>query len=179
MKTSILLLFVIFFSCNEKTKNNSEDLNNNKLINSPELTVSIQFKSNKADNFRLSLNNIIVDEYQNKNIQIIEKIQPSTNFDEISANFGPNNISNNIVINLGNKQEKRIQIKNIKISYGDKEIYIDNVVDFKTHFAYNKFIKLDSLSNIIINTIEKEGVINPVIYSKKNLTYFLTSKTSI
>jgi len=151
---------------------------NDEFIKSPELIVSIYFKSNKSDNIKLSLNNIIVDEFQKKNVQIIEKIEPTTNFDEILANFGPNNISNNIVINLGTKKIK-IQIKSIKISYEDKEVFIDNTVDFKKYFAFNKHVKLESKSNIIIKTIEKKGVINPVIYSKKNLIKFLTSKNSI
>lgn len=165
----ILLLFIIVLitTCKKDVETNHKEIVD-KLNNQKELTISIQFKSDKADNFKVSLNNILVDEFQKKNIQIIEKIEPSSGFDEIYANFGANNISNKLIINLGNRNEKTIIIENILITFGSKNINI-NQTNFNTYFNHNKFVKKVINSKITLSTTKIDGVLNPVIFAKPNL----------
>jgi outer membrane lipopolysaccharide assembly protein LptE/RlpB len=164
----LLVLIVVFItSCNKDVKRNHEEIVE-KPNKQNELTISLQFKSNKADNFKLSLNNIVVDEFQKKNIQIIEKIEPSSGFDEIYASFGTNNVSNNLIINFGDKNEKTITIDNILITLNSKSINI-NHDNFNTYFSHNKFVKKAINNNITLSTIKKNGKLNPVIFAKPNL----------
>ena len=62
------------------------------------------------------MNSIIVDDFQKKNIHIIENVSPTNIIDVISASFGVNNISNKLQISLGNKEEKVVAIESIILS---------------------------------------------------------------
>jgi len=165
----ILIFTIVVFisSCNNDTRNSEQEIVP-ETKEKRELTVIIQFKSNKADNFKLSLNNIVVDEFQKKNVQIIEKIEPSSGFDEISASFGENNISNNLVINFGNRIEKTIIIESIDLFLNSKNIRINNQ-NFDKYFKHNNFLKISLKEKITLNSVKVGNKLNPVIFAKPNL----------
>ncbi len=126
-----------------------------------ELIVKINFKTNKKDIFRIMMNNIVVDDLQKKNIQIFEEVIPSTGVDQIIAKFDPNNISKNIVISLGNKEEKEVKIESIELSYGENSELV-KAEDLPKHFILNKFTSFDE-NTFIVKTIRVDGKHAPTL----------------
>lgn len=58
-------------------------------------------------------------------------------------------MSKKIMINLGNKIVKTIEIQSINISYKDNVINISSPKDINKYLRFNKYIERDSASNII------------------------------
>ncbi|WP_411893956.1 hypothetical protein [Winogradskyella sp. A2] len=148
-------------------------MGNNQQTNSEQkksksLKIHFIFRTNKADEFKIMMNNIEVDELQKKQIHISENVEPSSNDDYIVANFDPDNISKQIVIQLGSKIEKEVIINGILISFGDKTVNLNSPEDFNKHLVFNKFIERDSTSNKLI-TKRIEGKLNPTIRLKNSL----------
>jgi hypothetical protein len=114
------------------------------------------------------LNNIVVDELQKKNIHFFEDVVPTSEEDAIVAMFDANNISNNIDINLGNKEVKNVEIKSVTISYGDMLFDLTSAEDFNKYLLFNKFIERDSTSKTLV-TKRIDGKLNPTIRIKNNL----------
>jgi hypothetical protein len=136
------------------------------------LTVNFNFKTNKPDMFKIMLNNVEIDELQKKNIHIFENVIPSTEDDAITAKFDADNMSNNVVIHLGNKEVKEVEIKSILISYGNNQINISSPKDLDKYFVFNKFIEKDSTSNTL-KTKRVNGQHNPAFSFKRNLINLL------
>ncbi|WP_417874242.1 hypothetical protein [Xanthomarina gelatinilytica] len=172
-KRILLLLFVIILSaCKEKSAQTAAQ-EGTKNFNTPkQLTVDFNFKTNKADVFKIMMNNIVVDELQKKNIEIFENVIPSSNVDAIVAKFDPGNMSNNIVFHLGNKTIKEVEIKSILVSYGNNQYNISTAKDLSKYFVFNQFIERDSLSKKLI--IKKvDGKLFPFFTMKQNLIKLL------
>jgi hypothetical protein len=138
-KVILVFISVLLFACENKEKETPLD---NSLEVQPEFNVTINFKTNKADEFRLKLNNIIIDEFQKKNIEIVEKVVASNNTDIIKAKFGPNNISKNFQIGLGNKEIKEIEIETIELSFGKNSIII-KASELADYFIFNKYASIE------------------------------------
>ncbi|HCY80297.1 MAG TPA: hypothetical protein DHV22_01140 [Xanthomarina gelatinilytica] len=169
----IIVLAILSFSCNnvEKSKKDT-DQSSKKLDVVKKLSVSFNFKTNKADVFKIMMNNIVVDELQKKNIEIFENVIPSSNVDAIVAKFDPGNMSNNIVFHLGNKTIKEVEIKSILVSYGNNQYNISTAKDLSKYFVFNQFIERDSLSKKLI--IKKvDGKLFPFFTMKQNLIKLL------
>lgn len=170
MKKIIFFLFLtnLFISCND-SKNNSASNDIKPDSDKPKsLRIDFRFKTTEADEFKIMMNNIEVDELQKKNIQIVESVTPSTGDDVIVANFDPNNLSKQIVLHLGGKIKKEVTIKSILVSYGNQQFNLTSPEDFNEHLVFNKFIERDSTSNKLI-TKRIEGKLNPTIRIKNNL----------
>ena len=98
---------IISYACKSDVNEQTDSSENHKTsveTEVKELEVVLDFKTNKDDKFKLMLNNIRVDEFQNKNVQIIEKVNQTSSVDKIITKFGDNNISNNFIINLRTKR---------------------------------------------------------------------------
>ena len=171
MKNGLLaLLLVLTIGCKSDTKENvtaSDKTQVEVKSQTNELNVVINFKTNKADNFKISLNNIVVDEFQKKNVQVIEKVSPTTATDIIKAKFGANNISKNITINFGNKVVKEVEIESIELSFGSNTKSI-KASDLSKNFTMNKYISFDE-TTFRITTQRVEGKHNPTITLKKTI----------
>ncbi|MEZ4856884.1 MAG: hypothetical protein R2812_10470 [Gelidibacter sp.] len=162
-KGCFILLLISIFGCQNQEKNNSKSKNQEKELLKKEFVVTINFKSNKSDTFDLYLYNIIKDEYQSKYIVISEKTIPTSEMENITANFGEN-ISRNFRINFGNNEVKDIQIKSIEISFGPNKIFIDPE-DLTQYFNFNEYIFQDS-DTYVLHTQQIDGKHNPIIYLK-------------
>tara|TARA_B100001093_G_scaffold409908_1_gene399059 strand:- start:14310 stop:14828 length:519 start_codon:yes stop_codon:yes gene_type:complete len=172
MKKIILLIFVTVFFCCKSEKSQETNVFTNKLKR--EFTVKVSFKTNKTDMFGFVLYNIEMDEFQKKWIQINQTVEKSETISSIVANF-QNNISRNFRINLGNKEEKEIEIELIELKYGEISIVISpNELD--KYFKFNEFVTQDTISNKLI--IKKVGQkLEPIMYiEKKYLTGIRNSK---
>ena len=88
----------------------------------------------------------------------------------MTANFGENIMSKNILINFGNTNEKVVEIGSINISLGETVLEISsNEID--KYFILNKYIS-QSDSNVL-KTKRIDGKLNPILTSKnKLLNYF-------
>lgn len=160
MKKIILLITVtVLFSC--KSENSQDSFT--PLKPKQEFTVKLSFKTNKTDMFSFVLYNIEMDEFQKKWIQINQTVEKSETISTLVANF-QDNISRNFRINLGNKEEKEIEIELIELKYGEKSIAISpNELD--KYFIFNEFVTQDDASGKLI--IKKEqNKFNPTIYLK-------------
>lgn len=113
-----------------------------------DFVVTMRFKSNKEDSFNLRLHNIVSDEFQTKNITITENVSASSDFDNITANFGEN-ISKSFSITFGNKTEKEIEIASMRIAYGAKVVEI-SPENLSNYFVFTKYISQDSITNKLI-----------------------------
>lgn len=169
MKKLIYLLFFIiaFFGCNNDKSNVQKEAKLDK-TKPKSLSIDFNFRTSEADEFRVMINNIEVDEFQKKNIQIIENVTKSTSDDNIVANFDANNLSKQVVIHLGSKTEKEVTINGVLISYGDKQFNLTSPQDFNSSLVFNKFIVRDSTSNVI-TTKRIDGKLNPTIRLKNSL----------
>ena len=176
MKNIFLVVLVVFLSvaCKEKPSESTAISSVEKTQEEPfkELLIVINFKTNKADTFKLMLNNIEVDDFQKKNIHIFEDVISTNTLDVISANFGINNISNQLHISLGNKEEKVVTIETINISYGKNSLSIESS-KLKDFFFFNKFISQDEATSEI-KTKKVDGKHSPIMFIKKKAITELT-----
>ena len=171
--TLLLVLLMSFLSCNnaEKKANETPVVNQDAPIEK-ELIVSMKFKTNKEDELVFMLNDIVVDEFQKKNIHIFEKIIPTTTSDSFEGSFGINNISNKFIISLGKNEVKEIEILAINFKYGDKSVSVPPQ-DLEKYFALSKFSVLDTLS-YKITTKKVDNYHDPRLYMRKLLIDELT-----
>ena len=162
MKRIVLLIFVTVLFCCKSEKSQETNVRTNEP--KQEFTVKLSFKTNKTDMFSFVLYNIEMDEFQKKWIQINQTVEESETISSIVANF-QNNISRNFRINLGNKEEKEIEIESIELKYGEKNIVIlPNELD--KYFKFNEFVTQDTITNKLI--IKKVGQkLQPIMYIEK------------
>ncbi len=161
MKRIVLLIFGTVLFCCKSEKSQEINVRTNKP--KQEFTVKLSFKTNKTDMFSFVLYNIEMDEFQKKWIQINQTVEESETISSIEANF-QNNISNSFRINLGNKEEKEIEIKIIEIMYGEKSIVISpNELD--KYFKFNEFVIQGGASGKLI-TKKGQNKFNPIMYLK-------------
>lgn len=166
MRKLLIIFLLLTLACNTESKDQATATNKIAEVNTTkELEVVINFKTNKADEFKLLLNNIEVDEFQRKHSQVIEKVRPSSGTDEIIAKFGPDNISNNFSINFGTKEISQIEIESIRMSYGKNELVVTGS-EIDKFFNINKYIDYDSANNML-NTKRVEGKYYPAINLKR------------
>ena len=170
----ILVLLSLLIACNNGTQESKKNEATKKAVEDvkKELVVKIKFKTNKQDVFRIIIYDIVIDDLQKKNIQIFEEVVPSTEVDQIIAKFDSNNISNNIAINVGNEQEKKVEIESIFVSYGQNQIDIKTPQEINKYLFFNKFIERDSTTTIL-QTKKVDGTHYPVVNFKRNLINFL------
>ena len=134
-----LLLNIVILSCKNSAEEAKVDGNNSESIR--RLVVDFSFKTDQEDKFRIMMNNIVVDEFQQKNIQFSEDVPPSSSFENFHAEFDAYNMSNNVVINLGNKSLKNVE------NFGPKtEICPQNVVLFFSDSFYYQKLKFSCQS---------------------------------
>ena len=171
MKNNIIFcLIILLFSC----KNESKDSDNSLLLEEPikKLELEFYFKTDKADEFKIIMSDIKIDELQNKSITISENVIPSTNEDRIIAKFDEGNFSDKVMISLGNKELKSVKINRIFVKYGLKEILLSSPEELNNYLFFNKFIDFD-MPNKVVTTKEVDGNHNPVIFFKPILIKFL------
>lgn len=167
---SIAYFFIVFLSvmsCGD-SKTEAPKPNETPQKAPKNLIIDFSFKTSEADEFKIMMNNIQVDELQTKNIQIVENVIQSTGFDKIIANFGSNNLSKQVVIHLGSKIEKEVTINGILISYGNKQFNLTSPEDLNSNLVFNKFIVRDSVTNRL-TTKQIDGKLNPTIRIKNSL----------
>ncbi|MBT8279211.1 MAG: hypothetical protein KJO41_09425 [Bacteroidia bacterium] len=166
MKKVIVILLIATLACKNEP-NTTEKVQPIEVVEdtAKELKIAMNFKTDKADEFRLMLNNVEVDEFQRKNIHIIEKVAPTSGSDEMTASFGANNISKTLHINLGNKEEKSIEISAVQISYGQNSLAVDGS-NLSEYFSMNKYVDFDSVSQTI-KTKRIDGKHIPTIILKR------------
>lgn len=166
---TIITFAIISVSCNKSDKKHSS-VSKINTDNSLKKSLKLEFiyRTNKSDVFKIMMNNIEVDELQKKHIHISENVEPSSNDDYIIAKFDPDNLSKQIVISLGNNNEKEVIIKSIIVSYGDKQFNLISPEDLNSNLVFNKFIIRDSTSNVI-STKRIQGKLNPTIRLKNSL----------
>lgn len=164
MKKELLLsLSLLFIACNKQKIQQDSTLNVN---NNKEFIVKLGFKISVDDEFKLMLNNIKVDEFQKKNIQIRETVPTSSGFESIVANFGSEVDTKNFIIHLGAK-EKQVEFNGIELSYGNKSILITKS-NFNNFFTTNEFVALQD-DGFVFLTKTISGKHNPALLARKRL----------
>lgn len=179
MKRIAIVLFlatILITSCN-KAKENDKAKKDNKESEKVEeqLEVRFSFKTNKEDVFRITMNNIQVDELQKKSIQIFETISPTPNYEEITASFDKGNMSEKIVVSLGNKKLKKVDIEKVTVTYKNKAMEIGTAEELFKFFRFNKYVVVDSTSKVV-QTKRFEGQHNPSFSFTKRLINQLKKK---
>ncbi|WP_460220435.1 hypothetical protein [Psychroserpens sp. MEBiC05023] len=165
-KYIILLLFSLL-SCQENPNSNKVLA---KEVSVPNFIIKIEISTDTEDDFKIMFNNIIIDEFQSKNVQVKERIPTSTGYESIVASYYGNNTSNDLRIILGIKS-KKVKFKKIDISYVDKNLVIDND-NFNNYFRFNEFISLDD-TTFTFTVTNPSNNHTPVIFAKKRLIDFM------
>ncbi|PNQ74783.1 hypothetical protein C1T31_01185 [Hanstruepera neustonica] len=170
-RITVFIITLVLFSCARNNK--APEIEPQKLETKEDFEIVLELKTSVEDDFKVLVNNIEVDEFQKKNIQIVEAIPPSTGFEKLKANFGNKNISNFILINLG-KKEKEVEFNFITFKYGQKSIVVD-ANNFDEFMRYNKFVSFKK-DNFTIETKKVDNKHNPVISAKRILINKLLQK---
>lgn len=162
MKKLLFVILLITLSCKTETKGKGP-VEKVVEVEAParNLLIEVYFKTNKDDDFKLAVDNIIKDEFQKKSVVITEKVSPSSLMETISANFGEGIISNSIRFDLGTKELKEIEFESINFSYGPNSLAISGS-DLYEYFIINKFVAYDSITSKI-KTQRVDGVHYPAI----------------
>lgn len=161
---------LIIFGCRSEPKED-EKPQHSAAETEKELMVIMGFKTSEEDDFKINLNNIKIDDFQKKNIQIRETVTVSTGLESIVAKFGANNLSNDLVLHLGHTKEKEIHFNGIELSYGNSRVLVTNA-NFDKYFRTNKYVKYDSINHSFL-TQKVNGKHAPAIISRKYLMDFL------
>ena len=169
----VVILSITYIACKNESKESVQNETEKQIVEETkkEFTVKLNFKTNKEDSFKIMLNNIQVDELQKKNIQVIEKVSPTTTTEMFTANFGEN-FSNNLIIGLGNKEIKTIEITSIELTYGNNSINISSN-QISNYFVLNKFISQDE-NTFTLKTNKVGGKLNPNLIAKRKIFQELT-----
>ena len=163
----LLLTSIVVLSCKNETQQTPKQETTQIEQEAPsELEVDFKFKTDKQDVFRVMLNNIEVDEIQKKNIHVFEDVIPTESAESMVMSFGPGNVSNSFIINLGSKEEKTIEIEYIMLTYGGQSQLI-NASQLQEFFILNKFITQDEDGRLKTQTVD--GRHNPTIIAKRKL----------
>ncbi|NNK87388.1 MAG: hypothetical protein HKO90_03820 [Flavobacteriaceae bacterium] len=163
----LILTTILVFSCKNETSQTQEKETAQVEEEAPmELEVDFKFKTDKQDVFRVMMNNIEVDEIQKKNIHVFEDVIPTETTESMVMSFGPGNVSNNLIINLGAKEEKTIEIDYIMLTYGGQSQLV-NASQLQDFFILNKFISQDEQGRLKTQTVD--GRHNPTIIAKRKL----------
>lgn len=166
MKKLFFVLMLLIVSCKSETKENpieKEQVAIEEQIK--ELKVVVNFRTNKEDEFKLLLNNVSVDEFQRKNIHVIEKVMPTSTTESFTATFGENNISPNLNLNFGVKDNKEVEIESINMSYGENTLMISGS-ELSEYFTINKYITQDSITHKL-TTQRIEGKYYPALILRR------------
>ena len=154
-----------------KNEKPAEEAESNPVVEAEpvkEFVVEMNFKSNTEDEFKLMLNNVEVDEFQRKNIHVLEKVIPTTSEESLSANFGEN-YSTDFQINLGNKTPKEVEFISMTVKYGDRAIQISRQNLNEYVAVNNKYVAYDSISGILKTSMVDGRHFPTVIMRKKTL----------
>jgi len=173
MKRAVLVLVVLcFISISCKQEENKKENTQKTIIEKKELTVKLALKTSAEDAFKIVMNNIKVDEFQRKDIIITENIPVTSNFENVTANFGANNFSDNLNISLGT-QTKTVKFNTIEFSYAGNVLSItkDN---FDKFLRTNKFAEFNKEEFSV--TSKNDNPKNLLIYARKSLLNFLTKE---
>lgn len=167
-RIAVTVVFILtIISCKKNNQiSNLEKIENQETTKS--LSIKFNFKTNKADVFKIMMNNIEVDELQKKNIHVFEYVAPSNTEETILAEFDDGNISKDIVFNLGSKEIKQVELNSILILYGGNEFNINSIKKINEYIRFNKFIERDTTSNRIKTKIV-DGKHNPSFSIKRKL----------
>ncbi|MFD2917028.1 hypothetical protein [Psychroserpens luteus] len=171
MKQFILLscLIALLSSCNQKKSPINDSIETKKEV----LSVKMDLKTSAKDEFKIMLNQIEIDEFQKINIHVSEFIPVTSNYESMTVNFFENVFSKKLVISLGNKSQKKVEIQSISISKGSNSIDIPKA-QIKDYFIASKFVTFDDELNIITKKID--GKHAPFLYANNKLINLLTKK---
>lgn len=164
-KIPVIICLVFMFSACKKENKGDISSSENSQFEKRELIVVMNYKTDIEDEFIFELNHIVKDEFQKKNIRIIEKVAPTSIVDNIMANFGEDNFSNFLNINFGNSHENEIEVESIIITYGGNEIRMTSD-DLGDYFRFNDYVRQDSITKNLI-TFTLDGKHYPWMYLKR------------
>lgn len=162
LRVSVILILVSGLGCKENQGAKKISTEEKKIEIEKELIIDLEFKTSKSDVIVISLNEIEVDDFQKKSIQITENVEATSNVDRLTAKFGVGNISRRLTIDLGSKEIKEFEIVSIQFTYGENSINIAPD-DIETYFALSKFTEFDDNTNKIL-TKEVDGYHYPKLY---------------
>lgn len=175
MKKLFFVLIILIVGCKSETK--ESPIENEQAVVAEqikELKVVVNFKTNKEDEFKLLLNNVPVDEFQRKNVHVIEKVLPTTGTETITATFGENNISPNFNFNFGVKENKEVEIESISMSYGANTVTMSGA-ELSEYFTINKYLTQDSITNKL-TTQRIDGKYYPAMILRRKAYNALTKE---
>ena len=167
-KLIFVFLMVTIVSC----KNNKEESVKKDAIVDSEIIeptkpnkfiVSIELKYSQSEDIKLFTNDVFINNNRSMSISIKEKVTKSDNFKTVLLDF-PEDIKPDYQVGLsfGTKIVKTIEIKNIRISYGDVEFAFTSQ-ELNDYFVFNKFIDYNPETGLI-QTKKADGRLNPIMF---------------
>ena len=163
----IALASFLITNCNEEKKNNPKQEVKPEVVTPKVFKATIKLKTSVEDKFSLLMNNVKIDEFQKMNISAYEMIPTSTAMETLEVTFFEGIFSNLIILDLGNKAEKNVEISSVELTYGSNAILASND-QIKDYFRLNKFVSYDDENNIFV-TKKINGQHFPRLILKPNI----------
>lgn len=165
---------LILTGCKEDVKtepsgeSNVQAESTNIIKKEPNLVLNFNIKTSEPDEFSIKANDVFLNNNQFMDIKIKQKL----NFNELDKNikfeFPDRTIPDyQLMISLGIKKPKEVEVKYISIEYGDTffDIPSDKVNDY---FTLNKFIEYSPETGII-KTKKVDGQHNPLMFVRRKI----------
>lgn len=172
----VFLVMLVLISCNNKKPQEEKNLEIIEVVevSKPDkFIIELELKSSESDVVSLSGNNLFINNNRTMNIGLKEKIIKSGGFKTLVLDW-PENIEPDysVSLNLG-KTVKSIEIKGVRMSFGDVEFVI-SPKEFKKYFITSKYIDYNPETGILL-TKKIEGKSNPILYIQKHIIDRLVS----
>lgn len=162
----ITIVLLTLFSCKDEVKQASE--NKDIVKESNHLTVEVTLKTSKQGDFKLFANNVFLNNNQEMNISITQKLNSNSNFEKIVFKFPENiNPDSQLGLSLGSESEKLIELESLSLTFGETKFNIkpETINDY---MVFNKFISVDSTTSKI-TTKKIENKHNPILFFRRKI----------
>lgn len=171
-KVFFTLITLVLISCNNekpKVEGKSEIIEEKIQVNEPnQFIMDLNLKSSETDVLKMFANNIFINNERTMNISLSGKINKSENLSTMSFSF-PKDIKPDVQVyfSLGTKNEKKIYIENINLSFGQTKFSI-KANELEDYFAFNQFVNYNSETGEI-STKKVNGKHNPLMILRRKI----------
>jgi hypothetical protein len=173
-KIVFVFLMVTIVSC----KNNKEESVKKDTIVDSEIMepakpnkfiVSIELKYSQTEYIKLFTNDVFINNNRSMSISLKEKVTKSNKFKTVLLDF-PEDIKPDyqVGVSFGTKVVKSIEIKSVRVSYGDVEFAFTSQ-ELNNYFVFNKFIDYNPETGLI-QTKKVDGRLNPIMFLRGKIT---------
>jgi hypothetical protein len=167
-KIAFIILIVMMSSCKNNTgeppkEDTAAETKIIELAKPNKFSVTIELKYSQPEDIKLFSNDVFINNNRSMSISVKEKVAKSDNFKTVLLDF-PKDIKPDyqVGVSFGTKVVKSIEIKSVRVSYGDVEFAFTSQ-ELNNYFVFNKFIDYNPETGLI-QTKKADGRLNPIMF---------------